>query len=347
VGRWGGSWKGSAGELEGFLSGPSSQFAEPQSLIPAARRSTRYHRGARLPARLPTVQPPLIRLPAPLPNPRPPARPKNKVIGTVGAGRIGQRVLERLLAFNPKELLYYDYIRLPEHIEKKINARYVPTVEVSRFTCVQRSTAARRDRWQGTAQMLDSNRPVGSQPQRDLRGQAPPPLSHSHGVTQPPNVLWAASKRAFGLAFLLPQFRTPSNRLPSAVCRLHHLLSQTSLMCLLHHSSRTCIAGACQAVRHRDHQLPPAQDHRGHVQQGAHREDEEGLLPGQHRARWVGKLFFQWRGAEPAWPGPLLYCVLGWLVKPAVPTVCCKGDCRQCSECPQLHQYLACLCVRR
>lgn len=39
---------------------------------------------------------------------------ENKVIGTIGAGRIGYRVLQRLKPFDPKELLYYDYAALPE-----------------------------------------------------------------------------------------------------------------------------------------------------------------------------------------------------------------------------------------
>ncbi|KAK7683518.1 hypothetical protein QCA50_013352 [Cerrena zonata] len=34
---------------------------------------------------------------------------EGKVIGTIGAGRIGYRVLQRLAPFSPKELLYYDY----------------------------------------------------------------------------------------------------------------------------------------------------------------------------------------------------------------------------------------------
>ena len=38
---------------------------------------------------------------------------EGKVIGTIGAGRIGRRVLQRLRPFNPKELLYYDYATLP------------------------------------------------------------------------------------------------------------------------------------------------------------------------------------------------------------------------------------------
>lgn len=39
---------------------------------------------------------------------------EGKVIGTIGAGRIGHRVLQRVLPFNPKELVYYDYNPLPE-----------------------------------------------------------------------------------------------------------------------------------------------------------------------------------------------------------------------------------------
>jgi formate dehydrogenase len=37
---------------------------------------------------------------------------EGKVIGTIGAGRIGYRVLQRLVPFNAKELLYYDYTPL-------------------------------------------------------------------------------------------------------------------------------------------------------------------------------------------------------------------------------------------
>ena len=38
---------------------------------------------------------------------------EGKVVGTIGAGRIGYRVLQRLVPFNCKELLYYDYAPLP------------------------------------------------------------------------------------------------------------------------------------------------------------------------------------------------------------------------------------------
>lgn len=34
---------------------------------------------------------------------------ENKVVGTVAVGRIGERVLRRLKAFDCKELLYFDY----------------------------------------------------------------------------------------------------------------------------------------------------------------------------------------------------------------------------------------------
>ena len=50
---------------------------------------------------------------------------EGKVIGTIGAGRIGYRVLERVLPFGPKELLYYDYASLPAEAAKKVGARRV------------------------------------------------------------------------------------------------------------------------------------------------------------------------------------------------------------------------------
>lgn len=50
---------------------------------------------------------------------------EGKVVGTLGAGRIGFRVLQRLKPFDCKELLYYDYTPLPEHAEKEVGARRV------------------------------------------------------------------------------------------------------------------------------------------------------------------------------------------------------------------------------
>ncbi|EMD37341.1 NAD-dependent formate dehydrogenase [Gelatoporia subvermispora B] len=50
---------------------------------------------------------------------------EGKVVGTIGAGRIGYRVLQRLVPFDCKELLYYDYAPLPEHAAKAVNARRV------------------------------------------------------------------------------------------------------------------------------------------------------------------------------------------------------------------------------
>jgi formate dehydrogenase len=55
---------------------------------------------------------------------------EGKVVGTVGCGRIGQRVLKRLGPFDCKELLYSDYTRLPESIEKDLNCRYVSLEEL-------------------------------------------------------------------------------------------------------------------------------------------------------------------------------------------------------------------------
>ncbi|CAL1707316.1 unnamed protein product [Somion occarium] len=54
---------------------------------------------------------------------------EGKVIGTIGAGRIGHRVLQRVLPFNPKELVYYDYNPLPEEAAKAVGARRIDTVE--------------------------------------------------------------------------------------------------------------------------------------------------------------------------------------------------------------------------
>ncbi|TDL25921.1 NAD-dependent formate dehydrogenase [Rickenella mellea] len=50
---------------------------------------------------------------------------EDKVVGTIGAGRIGYRVLQRLVPFDCKELLYYDYAPLPEAAAKAVNARKV------------------------------------------------------------------------------------------------------------------------------------------------------------------------------------------------------------------------------
>ncbi|TRM69380.1 hypothetical protein BD626DRAFT_391884 [Schizophyllum amplum] len=50
---------------------------------------------------------------------------ENKVVGTLGAGRIGHRVLQRLKPFNCKELLYYDYATLPESANAGLDARRV------------------------------------------------------------------------------------------------------------------------------------------------------------------------------------------------------------------------------
>jgi len=50
---------------------------------------------------------------------------ENKVVGTLGAGRIGFRVLQRLKPFNCKELLYFDYQPLPDHAVREVGARRV------------------------------------------------------------------------------------------------------------------------------------------------------------------------------------------------------------------------------
>jgi formate dehydrogenase len=54
---------------------------------------------------------------------------ENKVIGTVGAGRIGYRVLQRLKPFDCKELLYFDYTALPEKAAAEVGVRRVESLE--------------------------------------------------------------------------------------------------------------------------------------------------------------------------------------------------------------------------
>lgn len=54
---------------------------------------------------------------------------ENKVVGTVGVGRIGERVLRRLRAFDCKELLYFDYQPLSPEKEKEIGCRRVDSLE--------------------------------------------------------------------------------------------------------------------------------------------------------------------------------------------------------------------------
>lgn len=57
---------------------------------------------------------------------------EGKVVGTVGAGRIGQRVLERLKGFNCKQLLYYDYAQLSPEREAELGAEYADLADLVR-----------------------------------------------------------------------------------------------------------------------------------------------------------------------------------------------------------------------
>jgi len=60
---------------------------------------------------------------------------ENKVVGTVAVGRIGERVLRRLKAFDCKELLYYDYQPLKPELEKEIGCRRVDSLEEMLAQC--------------------------------------------------------------------------------------------------------------------------------------------------------------------------------------------------------------------
>jgi formate dehydrogenase len=54
---------------------------------------------------------------------------EGKVVGSVGIGRIGQRVFRRLSGFDCKELLYFDYQPLSAEKEKELGCRRVDTLE--------------------------------------------------------------------------------------------------------------------------------------------------------------------------------------------------------------------------
>ncbi|KAF2840443.1 hypothetical protein M501DRAFT_931540 [Patellaria atrata CBS 101060] len=60
---------------------------------------------------------------------------ENKVVGTVAVGRIGERVLRRLKAFDCKELLYFDYQPLSAEKEKEIGCRRVENLEEMLAQC--------------------------------------------------------------------------------------------------------------------------------------------------------------------------------------------------------------------
>ncbi|RWA06947.1 hypothetical protein EKO27_g8164 [Xylaria grammica] len=60
---------------------------------------------------------------------------EGKVVGTVAVGRIGERVLRRLKAFDCKELLYFDYQPLKPEVEKEIGARRVESLEEMLAQC--------------------------------------------------------------------------------------------------------------------------------------------------------------------------------------------------------------------
>ncbi|KAF1827512.1 uncharacterized protein K489DRAFT_386073 [Dissoconium aciculare CBS 342.82] len=60
---------------------------------------------------------------------------EGKTVGTVAVGRIGERVLRRLKAFDCKELLYFDYQPLSAEKEKEIGCRRVESLEEMLAQC--------------------------------------------------------------------------------------------------------------------------------------------------------------------------------------------------------------------
>ncbi|PNY26478.1 Formate dehydrogenase, partial [Tolypocladium capitatum] len=60
---------------------------------------------------------------------------EGKVVGTVAVGRIGERVLRRLKAFDCKELLYFDYQPLSKEKEEEIGCKRVENLEEMLSRC--------------------------------------------------------------------------------------------------------------------------------------------------------------------------------------------------------------------
>lgn len=60
---------------------------------------------------------------------------EDKVVGTVGVGRIGERILRRLKPFDCKELLYFDYQPLGPDVEKEMGVRRVDALEEMLAQC--------------------------------------------------------------------------------------------------------------------------------------------------------------------------------------------------------------------
>ena len=60
---------------------------------------------------------------------------EGKVVGTIGAGRIGYRVLQRLKPFDCKELLYYDYNPLPDREFRSTGPRSSSLILLYRRRC--------------------------------------------------------------------------------------------------------------------------------------------------------------------------------------------------------------------
>jgi len=60
---------------------------------------------------------------------------EGKVVGTVGCGRIGYRILQRLQPFDCKELLWFDYADLPADAASKLQARRVESLEEMLKVC--------------------------------------------------------------------------------------------------------------------------------------------------------------------------------------------------------------------
>jgi len=54
---------------------------------------------------------------------------EGKVVGTLGCGRIGYRVLQRLRGFDCAELLYFDYAPLPQEASDAVGCKRVEDLD--------------------------------------------------------------------------------------------------------------------------------------------------------------------------------------------------------------------------
>ena len=127
---------------------------------------------------------------------------EGKIVGTIGAGRIGYRVLQRLAPFNCKELLYYDYAPLPEG---KLSPELWKVKMLMLFLAAAKAVNVRR---------VDTLKDLVAQVCNYFMSN---PYSSSPSVTLLPLTALSMKARA---ASLMPNFSLTSRREPGLSTRL-------------------------------------------------------------------------------------------------------------------------------